>query len=33
MPNERLCAALLENGLTPADLAGHLSVDHKTVER
>lgn len=33
MPNERLRAALLENGLTPADLAGHLSVDHKTVER
>lgn len=33
MPNERLRAALLENGLTPGDLAAHLTVDHKTVER
>ena len=33
MPNERLRAALLENGLTPAALAEHLGVDHKTVER
>ena len=33
MPNERLRAALLENGLTPAALADHLGVDHKTVER
>jgi hypothetical protein len=33
MPNERLRAALLERGLTPAALAEHLSVDHKTVER
>jgi transcriptional regulator with XRE-family HTH domain len=33
MPNERLRAALLQNGLSPADLAQQLSVDHKTVER
>jgi transcriptional regulator with XRE-family HTH domain len=33
MPNERLRAALLENRLTPAALAEHLGVDHKTVER
>jgi transcriptional regulator with XRE-family HTH domain len=33
MPNERLRAALLENGLTPADLAQQLTVDQKTVER
>jgi transcriptional regulator with XRE-family HTH domain len=33
MPNERLRAALLENGLTPAALAEYLGVDHKTVER
>lgn len=33
MANERLRAALLESGLTPADLAEHVGVDHKTVER
>ncbi len=33
MPNERLRAALLEQGITPAALAEHLGVDHKTVER
>ena len=33
MPNERLRAALLERGITPADLGEELGVDHKTVER
>lgn len=33
MPNERLRAALLEKGLTPATLAGRLNVDPKSVER
>jgi transcriptional regulator with XRE-family HTH domain len=33
MPNERLRAALLEKGLTPADLAKTVEVDPKTVER
>jgi transcriptional regulator with XRE-family HTH domain len=33
MPNERLRAALLERGLTPAKLGEELGVDHKTVER
>jgi transcriptional regulator with XRE-family HTH domain len=33
MPNERLRAALLERGLTPAALSQHIGVDHKTVER
>jgi transcriptional regulator with XRE-family HTH domain len=33
MPNERLRAALLERGLTPAKLGDELGVDHKTVER
>lgn len=33
MPNERLRAALLEHGLTPAALSEQLGVDHKTVER
>lgn len=33
MPNERLRAALLEHGLTPAALGEELGVDHKTVER
>jgi transcriptional regulator with XRE-family HTH domain len=33
MPNERLRAALLERGLTPARLGEELGVDHKTVER
>jgi transcriptional regulator with XRE-family HTH domain len=33
MPNERLRAALLERGLTPAALGDELGVDHKTVER
>lgn len=33
MPNERLRAALLEQGLTPAALASELGVDNKTVER
>jgi len=33
MPNERLRAALLERGLTPAALGETLGVDHKTVER
>jgi transcriptional regulator with XRE-family HTH domain len=32
-PNERLRAALLERGLTPAKLSDELGVDHKTVER
>jgi lambda repressor-like predicted transcriptional regulator len=33
MPNERLRAALLERGLTPAVLGQEVGVDHKTVER
>jgi transcriptional regulator with XRE-family HTH domain len=33
MPNERLRAALLERGMTPAKLAAALDVDPKTVER
>jgi transcriptional regulator with XRE-family HTH domain len=33
MPNERLRAALLERGITPAALGGQLGVDQKTVER
>jgi transcriptional regulator with XRE-family HTH domain len=33
MPNERLRAALLERGITPAVLGEELGVDHKTVER
>ena len=33
MTNERLRAALLERGLTPATLADRLSVDPKSVER
>ena len=33
MPNERLRAALLEHGLTPAALGDEIGVDHKTVER
>jgi len=33
MPNERLRAALLERGLTPARLGNELGVDQKTVER
>jgi transcriptional regulator with XRE-family HTH domain len=33
MPNERLRAALLERGLTPARLAEVIGVDAKTVER
>ncbi|TQN28330.1 hypothetical protein FHX37_3664 [Haloactinospora alba] len=33
MPNERLRAALLERGLTPADLAEDVGVDTKSVER
>jgi transcriptional regulator with XRE-family HTH domain len=33
MPNERLRAALLRNGLTPEDVAAQLKVDPKTVER
>jgi transcriptional regulator with XRE-family HTH domain len=33
MPNERLRAALLEHGLTPATLSEQIGVDHKTVER
>jgi transcriptional regulator with XRE-family HTH domain len=33
MPNERLRAALLENGLTLAAVADELGVDMKTVER
>jgi lambda repressor-like predicted transcriptional regulator len=33
MPNERLRAALLERGMTPALLAKALQVDPKTVER
>jgi transcriptional regulator with XRE-family HTH domain len=33
MPNERLRAALLEQGVTPTALAVELGVDNKTVER
>jgi transcriptional regulator with XRE-family HTH domain len=33
MPNERLRAALLKRGITPALLGEELGVDHKTVER
>jgi transcriptional regulator with XRE-family HTH domain len=33
MPNDRLRAALLERGVTPADLASALDVDPKSVER
>ena len=33
MPNERLRAALLERGITPAVIGGELGVDQKTVER
>lgn len=33
MPNERLRAALLEQGLTPASLAEAIGVDAKSVER
>src|ERR1700733_16314665 len=33
MPNERLRAALLQRGFTPAALGDELGVDHKTVER
>src|ERR1035441_2190288 len=33
MPNERLRAALLQRGITPALLGEELGVDHKTVER
>jgi transcriptional regulator with XRE-family HTH domain len=33
MRNERLRAAMLEHGLTPADLADAVGIDHKTVER
>jgi transcriptional regulator with XRE-family HTH domain len=33
MPNERLRAALLEQGLTPTDLAEVIGVDAKSVER
>src|SRR5262249_41098510 len=33
MPNERLRAALLEKGVTPAQLAAAVDVDLKTVER
>jgi len=33
MPNERLRAALLERGLTPAALGEEIGVDQKTVER
>jgi hypothetical protein len=33
MPNERLRAALLEHGLTPATLSEQIGVDNKTVER
>ncbi|RCV49833.1 XRE family transcriptional regulator [Marinitenerispora sediminis] len=33
MPNERLRAALLERGMTPADLADAVGVDTKSVER
>ncbi len=33
MPNDRLRTALLERGVTPADLAAALDVDPKSVER
>jgi len=33
MPNERLRAALLQRGATPAALAEHIGVDAKSVER
>jgi transcriptional regulator with XRE-family HTH domain len=33
MPNDRLRTALLERGMTPADLAEALDVDPKTIER
>jgi transcriptional regulator with XRE-family HTH domain len=33
MPNERLRAALLERGITPATVGSELGVDMKTVER
>jgi transcriptional regulator with XRE-family HTH domain len=33
MPNERLRAALLERGITPAAIGSELGVDQKTVER
>jgi transcriptional regulator with XRE-family HTH domain len=33
MPNERLRAALLERGITPAAMGAQLGVDQKTVER
>jgi transcriptional regulator with XRE-family HTH domain len=33
MPNERLRTAMLERGITPADLAEALKVDPKSVER
>ena len=33
MPNERLRAALLEHGITPAAIGSELGVDQKTVER
>jgi len=33
MPNERLRAALLQRGITPAVLSGEIGVDQKTVER
>src|SRR5829696_3486346 len=33
MPNERLRAALLERGLTPAMVAQEIGLDPKTVER
>lgn len=33
MPNERLRTAMLERGVTPADLAAALQVDPKSVER
>ena len=33
MPNERLRAALLAHGITPATAGGELGVDQKTVER
>jgi len=33
MPNDRLRTAMLERGLTPADLAATLQVDPKSIER
>jgi transcriptional regulator with XRE-family HTH domain len=33
MANERLRAALLQRGVTPVDLAEHVGVDPKTIER